>query len=142
MKRLLLGVLAVFAVAIARPARAQVYVVIVNGGNAVKSLSKEQLTNIFLKKTVKWDGGAVIAPVDQDKSSKVRESFTKTVHGRSVSAVDSYWQQQIFAGKDVPPPERDSDADVIAFVKANPNAIGYVSAGSAVPADVKVLGGN
>lgn len=142
MKRFLLGVLAVFALATARPARAQGYVVIVNGGNAVKSLSKEQLTSIFLKKTVKWDGGAVIAPVDQDKSSKVRESFTKAVHGRSVSAVDSYWQQQIFAGKDVPPPERDSDADVIAFVKANPNAIGYVSAGSAVPADVKVLGGN
>jgi ABC-type phosphate transport system substrate-binding protein len=142
MKRFLLGVLAVFALAIARQARAQGYVVIVNGGNTVKSLSREQLTSIFLKKTAKWDGGAAIAPVDQDKSSKVRESFTKAVHGRSVSAVDSYWQQQIFAGKDVPPPERSSDTDVIAYVRSNPNAIGYVSAGSTVPADVKVLGGN
>jgi len=142
MKRFLLGMLAVCALAVARPARAQGYVVIVNGNNAVKSLSKEQLTNIFLKKMVKWDGGVSIAPVDQDKSSKVRESFTKVVHGRSVSAVDSYWQQQIFAGKDVPPPERDSDADVIAFVKANANAIGYIAAGVAVPADVKVISGN
>ena len=142
MKRFLYGVVAVFAIASARPARAQGYVVIVNGGNAVKTLSREQLTNIFLKKMLRWDGGATIAPVDQDKSSKVRESFTKAVHGRSVSAVDSYWQQQIFAGKDVPPPEKDSDADVIAYVTANANAIGYVSAGAAVPGDVKVVSGN
>ena len=50
----------------------------------------------------------------------------------------SFWQQQIFAGKDVPPDTKASDADVIAFVSATPGAIGYVSAGAAV-AGVKVV---
>jgi ABC-type phosphate transport system substrate-binding protein len=37
----------------------------------------------------------------------------------------------VFSGKDVPPPEKGTDADVVAFVKSNPGAIGYVAAGSA-----------
>ena len=52
--------------------------------------------------------------------------------GRSAKQIESFWQQQIFSGKDVPPEQKASDAEVIAWVKANPGAIGYVSAGSAV----------
>ena len=79
------------------------------------------------------------AAVNQDKASKTREAFTKTVLGKSTAAVESYWQQQIFAGKDVPPAEKASDADVIAFVKSNPGGVGYVSGGAALPADVKAI---
>jgi len=55
-----------------------------------------------------------------------------------VQNLDTYWQQQIFSGKDVPPSNKSSDDDVIAFVKSNPGAIGYVS-GSAAVAGVKVV---
>jgi len=44
--------------------------------------------------------------------------------------VKSYWQQQIFSGRDVPPVEKSSDAQVVAFVKQNPGAIGYVAEGT------------
>jgi hypothetical protein len=46
---------------------------------------------------------------------------------RTVAAVRSYWQQRIFSGRDVPPPELDSDASVIAYVERTPGAVGYVS---------------
>jgi ABC-type phosphate transport system substrate-binding protein len=76
--------------------------------------------------------------VDQGKASSVRAAFSKAVLGRPVSAVESYWQQQIFSGKDVPPAAKGSDDEVVTFVKANPGAIGYVSAGAST-AGVKVV---
>ena len=105
------------------------YQVIVNPANPTDILTKEQLAKMFLKKIVKWDTGTPIVPVDQAPISPVRAVFTKIVHGKPVSAIASYWQQQIFAGREVPPAEKPGDAAVIAFVKANPGAIGYLTAG-------------
>ena len=59
--------------------------------------------------------------------------------GRSVSAVRAYWQQQIFSGRNVPPVERPSDAEVLTFVKEHPNAIGYVSASTPAIDGTKTL---
>ena len=112
--------------------------VIVNASNPVTLLTKDQVSKIFLKKIQKWDSGQLMVPVDQDVNSAVRGIFSREMHGKAAAAVASYWQQQIFAGRDVPPAERTSDAQVIAFVKSNPNAIGYVSE-SAVTGDVKVV---
>jgi hypothetical protein len=57
----------------------------------------------------------------------VRKRFSEAVLKRSVGAVRSYWQQRIFSGRDVPPPEVDSDEAVMAYVARYPGAIGYVS---------------
>ena len=131
-----LSVLGVIAVL---PACASAQVIIVNAANKHIELSKDEVSNLFLKKTLKWNGGKSVVPVDQDKSAKVRELFSKAYHGRSPSAIESFWQQQIFSGKDVPPAVKTSDEEVIAFVKANPNAIGYVSAGTELGDGVKVV---
>jgi ABC-type phosphate transport system substrate-binding protein len=114
------------------------YQVIVNAANPTDILTKEQLGKMFLKKIVKWDTGTPIIPVDQAPISPVRASFTKIVHGKAVGAIASYWQQQIFAGREVPPAEKAGDAAVIAFVKATPGAIGYITAGVGTDG-VKVL---
>ena len=111
-------------------AAAQGYVVVVNAAGPA-SLSKDDVSKAFLKK------GSALVPVDQGKGSGVRDAFSKGVLGRPASAVATYWQQQIFAGKDVPPPEKGDDAAVLAFVRGNPKAIGYVSAGAALGAGVK-----
>jgi hypothetical protein len=53
--------------------------------------------------------------------------------------VRSYWQQRIFSGRDVPPPELDSDDAVIGFVSKYAGAVGYVS-GAAKLVGVRELG--
>ena len=118
--------------------QAQDFKVIVNSANATASLSVGEAAKIFLKESAKFPGGSAATPVDQGKSSPVRTAFSKAVIGRSVGAVETYWQQQIFSGKEVPPAAKSSDDDVVAFVKANPGAIGYVSAGAST-AGVKVI---
>lgn len=116
--------------------RAQDFKVVVNSGNAVDALSSDEASKLFLKQTAKFANGTAAAPADQ--KGGVRAAFTKAVHGKPVNAIDTYWQQQIFSGKEVPPPTKASDDEVIAFVKSNPGGIGYVSAGAAT-AGVKVV---
>ena len=140
MTRFLLALLALVALAAApRGVHAQDFKVIVNSANATDELSADQAAKLFLKQATKFPSGAAATPVDQAKGAAVRAAFSKAVLGKSVAAVETYWQQQIFSGKDVPPSTKPSDDDVIAFVKGNAGAIGYVSAGAAV-AGVKVVG--
>ena len=44
-----------------------------------------------------------------------------------MAATRNYWQQMVFSGRELPPPELDSDEDVVRFVLKYPGAIGYVS---------------
>ena len=137
MKVMLLLVLA--AVLLPATAQAQDFQVVVNAANPVSEMSKDQVSKVFLKKARKFPGGGKAVVVDQDSGSNVRESFSKAVHGRSASAIESHWQQQIFAGKDVPPEKKSSDDDVLEFVRSNPGAIGYVAAGTALGGGVKAV---
>jgi ABC-type phosphate transport system substrate-binding protein len=113
------------------------YRVIVHPRNPVASAERIFVADAFLKKTTRWRHGEAIRPVDLVDSAP-RRKFTEDVLTRSVSAVRSYWQQQIFSGRGIPPPELDSDQDVVKFVLHNPGAIGYVS-GHADLAGAKVL---
>ena len=115
------------------------YRVVVNAANPVSSLTREQVSRLFLKKVTRWNDGKGVALVDQAEDASVRRVFTKTVHGREISSVKSYWQQMIFSGRAVPPPEKATDADVISFVSSNVNAIGYVSASAPIATGVKAI---
>jgi ABC-type phosphate transport system substrate-binding protein len=106
------------------------YRVIVNPKNSVTSVERRFLAHAFLKKTTTWRDGEGIRPVDLPPDSSVRRRFTEDVLGRSVAAVKSYWQQMIFGGHNVPPPELDSDEEVVRFVLRHAGAVGYVSAGA------------
>ena len=106
------------------------FVIIINTDNPAESITKEKASRLFMKKVSKWseeDFTEKVVPVDQSPSSKLREDFSKDVHGRSLSGIRNYWQRQIFSGRAVPPAELDSDEAVMEFVRANRGAIGYVS---------------
>ena len=101
------------------PTKAQsspAFKIIVNGKNPVASLSRAEVGKIFLKKTTSWPGEGSISPVDQTLGASSRESFSRSVHGKSAKAIKQYWTQQIYSGRAVPPPELSGDAKVVAFV--------------------------
>lgn len=118
--------------------QAQSFKVIVNQSNTVNSLTAKEVSDYFLKKETKWANGNAIVPIDLSANSSIREDFSSNIHGKSVSAIKSYWQQYVFAGKGTPPLEKNSDVDIVDFVKRNAGAIGYVSA-SADVSGVKVI---
>ena len=125
--------------ALAQAGDAATYRIVVHATNPVSSLTREETSRLFLKKVTMWKNAKPVLIVDQKASSPVRELFTKEVHGRQVSSVTSYWQQMIFSGRAVPPAEKSNDAEVAAFIAANPEAIGYVAGGVDLPAGVKVV---
>ena len=121
------ALVALLLVGSAAAARAQGYKVIVNSTNPATRLSKSQVAALFLKKTDRWSSGAAVVPVDLKDDAPTREAFSKKVLGKSTTSVIAYWNQMVFSGRNIPPSQRPSDAEVIAFVRSNPGAIGYIS---------------
>ena len=123
-------------------ASAPPYKVVVSTTNPVTTLTRREAAAIFLKKRTRWEAGGEIAPVDQSSTSLVRAAFTREVLeseglGR-LSAVQTFWQQQVYSGRSTPPLIKASDAEVVAFVAAHGEAIGYVSGEAATPG-VKIV---
>jgi ABC-type phosphate transport system substrate-binding protein len=112
--------------------------VIVHPDNPSTTLSRDALRDAYLKKATEWHG-ATIRPIDLSTRFPAREQFTLSVIRKSPSQLRTYWNQQVFSGKGVPPPEVDSPADVISYVLANRGAVGYLPA-DADPGKAKVIG--
>lgn len=133
-------ILTVFGLAPGRVAAQDVsYRVVVNATNPVVRLTRDQVSKIFLRKINQWDNHQPVLPVDQTADTPVRRTFTKEIHGRTIASIQTWWQQQTFAGVGVAPPERATDAEVLDYVRRYPNAIGYVRADVPVGSDLKII---
>lgn len=115
------------------------YRVVLHASNPVAELTREEVSQMFLGRTRTWRDGRPILVVNQAPDAPVRHSFSRGVHGRSVSSVVSHWRQQVYLRRGSPPPEVSSDQHVLTFIRANPNAVGYVRAETDLGRDIKVL---
>ncbi len=115
------------------------FVIVIHLDNDTEVLDAKQTSHMFLKKIRQWENGLEVEPVDLSSSSAVRDGFSIAIHGRSTASVKSYWQQMIFSGRDVPPPEMPDDEGLLEYVSSHPGAIGYISATTPVDERVKVI---
>ena len=120
-----------------RAARAQDYKVVVNEGNPVTSVSRGDLSRLFLGGRASWASGQRAMPVDQ-ASGRSRAAFSQEILGRDLAKMRTYWQEEMAAGRGTAPEEKPSDASVIAYVRDHSGAVGYVSASTSTPG-VKVV---
>lgn len=132
-------VLAAAACLMATAAAAADFKIVVNSANPIDSISHERLSDIFLKKLTRWDNGHAISPVDQAERNAVRDGFTRGALHKEVAWIEGYWQKMIFSGRATPPARLASDAEVLEFVRSNPDAIGYVAEGTALGANLKTI---
>jgi ABC-type phosphate transport system substrate-binding protein len=113
-------------------AKTSAFRLIVHPSNLNSTTTREFVADVFFKRTTRWQGGEAIHPVDLRPEAIARRAFSNQLLQRSVAAVRSFWQQRIFSGRDLPPPELDSDEAVIKYVVNTPGAIGYVSSSAKV----------
>lgn len=113
--------------------------VIVHRSNPLASITRAELSAIYMKRTRSWSDGREIVPVDQPASSPVREHFSRAVHGKNVAYVTRYWQRLIFSGRGIPPRQLQNDAAVLALVKSSRDAIGYIGGDPQPGEGVRVL---
>jgi ABC-type phosphate transport system substrate-binding protein len=131
---IVVGLLVLVGLSSSTAAEDKRFKIIVNPKNPVASIERDTLRNAFLKKKLRWSSGETIRPIDLSSKFTVREIFTRGVLKKTPAQLKTYWAQQIFSGKGVPPPEVDASNDVVRYVLSNPGAVGYV------PADVDVHG--
>ena len=124
---LMLALIALAATVSAQETATPTYRVVVHPSNRMTLIERKFLEDAFLKKATRWPQQTVIRPVDLAARLPTRRRFSREVLDRSVAAVKAYWQQRIFSGRDVPPPEFDSDDKVIDYVLRHEGAVGYVS---------------
>lgn len=99
-------------------------------------VSRAVLSGVFLKKSTRWPDGRAAAPAEPTDDA-LRERFAARIHGRKLAAVKAYWNQLVFSGREVPPPEKPDEA-LVAWVRATPGAVAYVAPATATDG-VKVL---
>jgi len=123
---------ALAAAAVAAEPPRSAYVVIVHPGNHASRIDRKFLAEAFLRRATRWPDDTPIRPVDLGPDARARIRFSEEVLSRSVASVRSYWQQRIFSGQGLPPPELPDDEAVVAYVLSHPGAVGYVAAGIAL----------
>jgi len=127
------------ALSLAMPGAGEADVVVVTSSkSAVSTLSKDQVTDIFLGKTSRFPDGAPAVPIDQVEGSSARDEFYATFANKSPAQVKAHWTKIIFTGRGQPPKSVSNSVEVRKLIAANPQAISYIER-SAIDSTVKVV---
>ncbi len=120
------------------PAPGEGFTVVAHPETQFSSVTRGELSKIFLGRLRTWSDGTPAVPIDQAPERAVRQRFSRAVLGRSVVMVEVYWKRMIFSGRGVPPDEVENDRRVLEFVRQRPGAVGYIDAATQ-PAGVRTL---
>ncbi len=93
---------------------------------------------MFLNKAKAFPSGTQAKPLALSEGEAATEEFNGKVLNKTASQLTAFWSKLVFTGKGQPPESMGSDADVVAAVASNPNAIGFIDA-SAVNDSVRVV---
>lgn len=128
---LLLGLLAVTVA----PAQAQgspatpadaVYVVVA-ASSPLEVVDGKDLFDVYTGRLQALPGAAATTPVEQARGHAARSLFYAAIGSATPAQVDSHWARLQFSGRLRPPPSAADEADMLRRVKADPQAIGYVT---------------
>jgi ABC-type phosphate transport system substrate-binding protein len=121
-------VLATFGLALnlAAGAASADVVAVVSANSTIITLSKAQVTDIFLGRVSRFPDGAQAVPIDQAEGSVVRDQFYVKVAGKSPAQVKAFWSKIIFTGRGQPPKAVSTSIEMKKRIAENPAAIGYI----------------
>ena len=105
-------------------AAADVYVIVSNQSD-IQELSKEEVRDIYFSKILTIDNKPVNLTAYDLEDDKIRSNFYKSVSGKSLRQMSSYWARMVYSGRGKPPATLKLD-EVLSKILEDPNAIGYV----------------
>ncbi|HLH01320.1 MAG TPA: hypothetical protein VKX25_01000 [Bryobacteraceae bacterium] len=111
--------------------------IIANPSVRTSSLSRDDLSRIFLMTKASLEGTGHVEPV-LERSSPASHAFLRAYIGRTEAALMAYYRSLVFTGKGTIPKTFASDSATAAYVARTKGAIGFVSADTAAPG-VKTL---
>jgi len=103
-------------------------VAVVSAKSTVTTLSKSQVTDIFLGRASRFPDGIQAVPIDLAEGSAVRDEFYARIIGKSPAQVKAFWSKIIFTGRGQPPKAVSNSIEMKKRIVENPAAIGYIEA--------------
>lgn len=110
---------------------------IVHPNNPLKNISKDEIVHLFLNKTDTVQN-IKLTPIIQTTLQSIRIVFDEDALGKTPSRSKAYWSRIIFTSAGTPPQQMENSSEVIEWISAHPDAIGYVEI-EAVDDTVKIL---
>ena len=119
-------VLAALALCVATANASAELVVVVSSRSQVESIDADQVAAIFLGHASRLKDGTQVVAIDQQLGAPQRDSFYRTLTGKSPALLKAHWSKMVFTGRGQPPREANGDAGVRRLVAENPALIGYI----------------
>ena len=116
---------------------AEIYVV-AHKKSKIESLSKNDVTALFLGKKRILPNGELALIIDRGGSSSARSDFFFLLNNMSLSRVNAYWSRLTFSGRMIPPTVIEMDDDMFQLLSEHNNAISYTNQKPVNP-DVNVI---
>ncbi len=110
-------------------------VVIVHPSAETDQLSRSDLINIFMGRYRKLPSGVAALPVDL---GPLRERFYRQLVNKDLAEINSYWARLVFSGQASPPLQLAEEKEMLAYLRRNPGAIGFIDRAN-VPEDMVVV---
>lgn len=105
-------------------ARAQDVVIIVNASSHIRSLTRNQVIDIFMGRFRQLPSGATALPIDVADTTLRQMFYERLVH-KSLAEIGSYWARLVFSGEASPPFQAPDTRTALKLVAINPDAIAY-----------------
>lgn len=113
-------------------------VVVVGAKSSVNTLTKAQISDLYLGKAKDFPSGGGVALTTVLGSGSLKDEFFDKVLGKTDSQARSIWARLTFTGSGTAPKELTDSAEVKKLATNNPNVIGFIDK-AAVDAQVKVI---
>jgi len=122
-----LAALALACLALHAPVRAAdtIYVVVA-AQSPLRSVAQKDLLALYTGRSRTVPGSDVVTPLDQARDGAPRAAFYQAVTGMDIARINSYWARLHFTGQVQPPLAVGDDDAVLARLRGDPSAIGYV----------------
>ncbi len=117
--------LALAVAALAPLAHADFYL-IVQAANPQPALTQREAVGMFMGRNRAFHSGEVAQVYDLPRDSTQRAEFYQRLTGMGPAQINSYWARLMFSGQTMPPYAVQDEAAMVAVVKSNANAIGWV----------------
>ena len=96
-----------------------------NTESKIIPLSHKDVKDLFLgKRTTFGNQQLSVAVLDE---GNVHEAFVRHYVGKTTSQFRNYWRIVLFSGKGVMPPDFESEAALVEYIRTTPDTVGYIS---------------
>jgi len=101
--------------------------VVVSAQSTIRSISQQEVLALYTGRARTLTSGEVVVPLDQQRDSTARSDFYQALTGMDIARINSYWARLHFTGQVQPPQNVGDDTAMIRRLRADPQAVGYLT---------------